>query len=246
MLTAVTIAATPVHFSIAKSNGALYAKHMIFSHIQTWIFDLDNTLYPRSMGVFDQIEAKMEAFMCRELSIDLAQAKSLRATYWREHGTTLNGLMRVHGIDPDPFLHEVHDIDLTHMSPDPGLGEMIADLPGRKIIYTNGSRQHAENISSWRGIRGAFDALFGIEDALYVPKPHKAAFDSIIARAQIDPTTAVMFEDEARNLEVPKQLGMATVLIGDQTTLPHIDHAHDDLTQFLQSHAPAPKNHAAQ
>lgn len=207
--------------------------------IAHWIFDLDNTLYPPSARLFDQIEIKMEAFIMRELALDSQSAKSLRADFWKKYGTTLAGLMEVHDVDPDPFLDEVHDIDVSALQPDPDLAQLISGLPGQKLIYTNGSRGHGRNVSTARGLFASFDAIFGIEDANYVPKPHKSAFDAIIAKAGIDPTRAMMVEDEPRNLIAPAQMGMTTVLVGPPDSGPHVHHSTQDLAQFLRDFAPA-------
>ena len=215
---------------------------MDLSHIEYWVFDLDNTLYPAEARLFDQIEARMEQFIMRELGIGTDAARKLRADFWHNHGTTLAGLMEVYGIDPDPFLQEVHDIDLAHLAPAPDLAAALFALPGYRAIYTNGSRQHGENVSSARGIRDAFHAIFGIEDAAYHPKPAASAFDHIIARAGIDPARAIMFEDDPRNLIVPARLGMVTVLVGAalpgtgaaDITDAHIHHHTADLAGFLQ------------
>ena len=210
-------------------------KTMTKPAITHWIFDLDNTLYPPAVRLFDQIEVKMEEFIMRELALDLNAAKSVRADFWQKYGTTLAGLMDVHNIDPDPFLYEVHDIDVSDLTPDPDLADSIAQLPGQKVIFTNGSRGHGVNISTARGIHHAFDAIFGIEDPNYVPKPHLSAFEAIIEKAGINPTQAMMIEDDPRNLEVPAALGMTTVLMGPHCDRPHVHHHAEDLAQFLRA-----------
>lgn len=210
-----------------------YARGMIKNSIHTWVFDLDNTLYPASVRLFDQIEAKMEAYMVRELGIDLAEAKRIRNDYWHNHGTTLEGLVQVHGIDPDPFLDEVHDIDHSLLPPSPELADAINALPGKKIIYTNGSRAHGHMVSTALGLRDCFSHIYGIEDAGYRPKPKAEAFEKVFKAAKIDPTAAAMFEDDPRNLKVPHDLGMMTVLIGEEPPAPHIHHSTQDLTDFL-------------
>jgi len=202
-------------------------------HIAHWIFDLDNTLYPPEIRLFDQIEAKMEHYITRELGLDSAAANDLRADFWHNHGTTLAGLMSVYNIDPDPFLTEVHDIDITAIPRDPVLADAISALPGQRLIYTNGSRWHGENISTARGVRPAFHAVYGIEDAGYVPKPHRDAFEAIVAKADIDPTRAVMIEDDPRNLKIPAEMGMTTILVGPPHDAPHIQHQTEDLAGLL-------------
>ncbi len=206
---------------------------MTLHAVSTWVFDLDNTLYPRSARLFDQIEAKMEAFICNFLTISVQEAKSLRSTYWSQYGTTLRGLMEVNGMEPEPFMKDVHDIDLSHLLIDDGLAKAITGLPGRKIVYTNGSRRHAERVLDARGLADCFDALYGVEHADYVPKPRAEAFQKIISKDGFDPQKAAMFEDEERNLEVPHSLGMGTILVGETRTAPYTQFETHDLTDFL-------------
>lgn len=206
----------------------------LFAHVETWVFDLDNTLYPPEIRLFDQIEAKMTAYVMRALGVDREKADWLRDSYWRAHGTTLAGLMREHALDPAPYLSEVHDIDLSAVAESLALRDAIAALPGRRIVYTNGSREHARRVTRALGLDGAFDALYGIEDANHAPKPGEAAFGAIFALDGLDPTRAAMFEDDPRNLAVPHRLGMRTVLVGPAEIAPHIHHQTDDLTEFLR------------
>ncbi|MCF6305464.1 MAG: pyrimidine 5'-nucleotidase, partial [Rhodobacteraceae bacterium] len=182
-----------------------------FSHITDWVFDLDHTLYPASSTLFLQLEAKMEAFLIRELAVDLPQAKKLRAEYWREHGTTLAGMMHHHGTDPVTYLDEVQDIDFSCLLPDPALATAIQNLPGRKIIYTNGSSGYAKNAVDALGLTGVFDGLYGIDHAGYISKPHKIAFERVFGSVNLDHKNAVMFEDDPRNLAVPHNMGLKTV-----------------------------------
>ena len=142
---------------------------MLTTLVKHWVFDLDNTLYPPHAQLFSQIEERMETFIMRELDIGLNEARHLRDAYWREHGTTLAGLMARHDIAPDPFLAEVHDIDLSHITHDPVLAQAIQALGAHRVIYTNGSRAHGENVSRARGLRDVFAAIYGIEDADYSP-----------------------------------------------------------------------------
>ncbi|MCB1354830.1 MAG: pyrimidine 5'-nucleotidase [Rhodobacteraceae bacterium] len=204
-----------------------------FSHVETWVFDLDNTLYPPEARLFDQIEQRMTDYVMRELGVDFEHANSLRARYWREHGTTLAGLMTVHGLEPDPYLAEVHDIDLSVIMASPALRDAIVALPGRKVIYTNGSREHARRVTRALGIDGIFDAVYGIEDADYLPKPDETAFARVFGRDGFETSRAAMFEDDPRNLAVPHALGMRTVLVGPGEPAPHIHHHTDDLADFL-------------
>ena len=210
---------------------------MPVSHIRHWVFDLDNTLYPASARLFDEIETRMEAFIMRELAIDLAAARALRARFWHSHGTTLAGLMEHHGVDPDHFLEEVHEIDLSPIRADTALASAIGALGGSRVIYTNGSRAHAERVSRARGVREHFHGVYGIEDAGFQPKPRREAFLSVFGRAGIEARAAVMFEDDPRNLVVPAELGMTTVLVGAADPQPHIHHQTNDLTGFLSESA---------
>ncbi|WP_136637109.1 pyrimidine 5'-nucleotidase [Pseudooceanicola onchidii] len=205
-----------------------------FSHVTTWVFDLDNTLYPPAARLFDQIEVRMTDWVMRTLGIDRAAADRLRSDYWRDHGTTLAGLMRNHGVDPGPYLHEVHDIDFSVLDPDPALAGAITALPGRKIIYTNGSAPYAERVIAARGLSGLFDAIYGVEHAGFHPKPDAQAFDTVFGLDRLDTARAAMFEDDPRNLAVPHAKGMKTVLVGPEPlTADHIHHHTDDLAGFL-------------
>ncbi len=208
-------------------------KHF-FDHIRTWVFDLDNTLYPPSQELFPQIEVKMTAFVMRALGVDEAMADQLRRDYWRDHGTTLAGLMRDHDIDPDGYLHEVHDISFDVLEPDPYLANLIQDLPGRRIVYTNGSAPYAVRVLEARGLDAAFDAIYGVEHAGYSPKPEAQAFERVFNLDGLSPETAAMFEDDPQNLAAPHAMGMRTVHVAP-TAAPadHIHHHTDNLNQFL-------------
>jgi putative hydrolase of the HAD superfamily len=206
-----------------------------FSHVTTWVFDLDNTLYPPAMRLFDQIEVKMTDWVMQALKVDRARADHLRAYYWQTYGTTLAGLMREHDVDPGPYLTEVHDIDFSVLSPDPDLALALARLPGRKIIYTNACAPYAEKVLLARGLEGQFDAIYGVEHAGFHPKPEAQAFAAVFAADGLDPARAAMFEDDARNLAVPHALGMQTVHVAPSPApADHIHHHTDDLTAFLQ------------
>lgn len=210
----------------------MVAKH--FAHVRTWVFDLDNTLYPPQVRLFDQIEALMRTYMARELGVDHPTADRLRAEYWATYGTTLAGLMAEHKVDPDHFLHEVHQIDFGVLPADPTLAARIDALPGRKIVYTNGARPYALNVLAARGLTGLFDEIYGIEHAGYRPKPERAAFETVFGRDQLDPETAAMFEDDPRNLAVPHAMGMQTVHVAPAPDpADHIHHHTDDLGAFL-------------
>jgi putative hydrolase of the HAD superfamily len=206
-----------------------------FSNIRTWVFDLDNTLYPPHMRLFDQIERKMVAWIIDFLGVSVDEANRLRKTYWEKHGTTLAGLMAEHGMPPEQFLIDVHDIDFSVLSPDPTLRAQIESLPGRKIIYTNGTAPYADAVSTARGLSGLFSDIYGVEHADYHPKPADAAFKKVFGTAGIDGTNAAMFEDEARNLAYPFTLGMKTVHIAPTPdTSDYITHHGPDLSGFLK------------
>ncbi|MBS0563526.1 MAG: pyrimidine 5'-nucleotidase [Proteobacteria bacterium] len=205
-----------------------------FRHVRTWVFDLDNTLYPPRMRLFDQIEVRMTAYVMRTLGVGRAEADRLRAHYWSSYGTTLAGLMREHAIDPDPYLAEVHEIDFSALAPDPALAAALAALPGRRIVYTNGSAPYAHRVIAARGLSGLFHAVYGIEHAGYRPKPERAAFETVFARDGVDPARAAMFEDDSRNLVAPHEMGMRTVLVAPAAeTGAHIHHHTAGLADFL-------------
>ena len=209
-----------------------------FSHVRHWVFDLDNTLYPPSARLFDQIEVKMTNYVMAQLGVDQAEADHLRSSYWRDHGTTLAGLMRDHDMDPLPYLDAVHDISLDHLEQDPALAARIDALPGKRIVYTNGSAPYAKRVLAARGLSGLFDGIYGVEDAEFRPKPERAAFDMVFEKAGIQTASAAMFEDDPRNLSAPHAMGMRTVYVapnplGEDHDSSHIHHQTDDLTGFL-------------
>ena len=220
----------------------------MFAHAKEWIFDLDNTLYPREAALFVQIDKRITGYVAKLTGLAPDEARILQKKFYREHGTTLARLMAEHGIDPLHYLTDVHDIDYSVLKPHPELGEVIAALPGRKHIFTNGDTRHAERTLAALGIEPHFDATFDIVAAGYEPKPRSIAFARFIDTHRLDPREAVMFEDMARNLEQAKKHGMATVLViplrgtdhgaedwefeghdGD-----HIDHVTDNLEAFLR------------
>ncbi|WGW03340.1 pyrimidine 5'-nucleotidase [Tropicibacter oceani] len=206
-----------------------------FSHVRHWVFDLDNTLYPPAARLFDQIEVKMTDFVMRATGATRDQANQLRKHYWATHGTTLAGLMREHDIDAEAYLEEVHDISFDALTPDPHLAEMIAALPGRKIVYTNGSAPYAAQVLRARGLDAAFDAIYGVENAGFAPKPERAAFETVFAQDGLDPALGAMFEDDLRNLAAPYDMGMRTVHVApDRQDAPHVHHHTSDLAGFLR------------
>ncbi|MEZ7813760.1 MAG: pyrimidine 5'-nucleotidase [Paracoccaceae bacterium] len=205
-----------------------------FSHITTWVFDLDNTLYPPKTNLFGLIEVRMTTWVMQALNVDEQRANYLRTHYWKTYGTTLAGLMREHNVDPSPYLTDVHDIALDRLSPDPLLAQRIKSLPGRRIIYTNGTADYATKVVAARGLAGLFDVIYGVEDADFLPKPEFGAFDLVFGKDGFDRSRAVMFEDDARNLKVPHQMGLKTVLINQALELaPYIDRQGPDLSDFL-------------
>lgn len=219
-----------------------------FRSVETWIFDLDNTLYPPRSNLFAQVDERMGRFIAALLSCDRIEARRLQKEYYRRYGTTLRGLMSEHGVDPHDFLAFVHDIDHSPIEPDPALGSALALLPGRKFVLTNGSRSHAEAVLGRLGIEEHFEDLFDIIAAEFEPKPARRPYESFLRLHGIEPSGAAMFEDLARNLEVPHELGMRTILVtGDPTeTDGHradweqsghgdsfVEYITDDLAQFL-------------
>ena len=218
-----------------------------FSEIDAWIFDLDNTLYPRSSNLFQQIDGRIRDYVRQLLNVSEDEAERIQKSFYREHGTTLRGLMLKHHVNPDEFLEFVHDIDHSVVQPDPALGQALLRLPGRKYIFTNGSRQHAEKIAERLGFPAHFTDIFDIVAANLVPKPERETYDRFVKRFQVAPERAAMFDDLTRNLLVPKAVGMATVLVVPPGTREvfhgeweyegrdddHIDFVTDDLARFI-------------
>ena len=210
----------------------MVAQH--FTDIRHWVFDLDNTLYPPSARLFDQIEVRMTAWVMRALNVDEAEANRLRTTYWRDYGTTLAGLMQVHGVDPVPYLEDVHQISMDQLKPDPKLAERIKALPGRRIVYTNGCEPYAKRVLAARGLLEVFDAVYGVEHAGYRPKPERAAFETVFAIDGVQAEIAAMFEDDSRNLAAPHAMGMRTIHVASTPEPQGFIHHHtDDLSDFL-------------
>ncbi|MBV7378701.1 pyrimidine 5'-nucleotidase [Maritimibacter dapengensis] len=205
-----------------------------FSHVTTWVFDLDNTLYPPEQGLFDQIEVLMTDWVMNALGVDRDEADRLRLHYWETYGTTLAGLMAEHDLDPVPYLDAVHDISFAPLVSDPDLAAQIGDLPGRRVIYTNATVPYAERVIEARGLSGLFDAIYGVEEAGYHAKPNRQAFETVFARDGFDPLAAAMFEDDPRNLAVPHAMGMQTVHVaGAPVPGAHIHHHTTNLSDFL-------------
>jgi putative hydrolase of the HAD superfamily len=218
-----------------------------FAPIDAWIFDLDNTLYPRHTNLYVQVDQRIRAFVAKLLDLAPDEAQRVQKDYYRRYGTTLRGLMVEHGIQPDGFLEYVHDIDHSPVEPNPRLAAAIARLPGKRYIMTNGSRPHAEKIAARLGITEHFDDIFDIVRAELLPKPNRETYDRFLAATGVRASAAAMFEDLARNLVVPQALGMATVLVipGTRTVItedwelegreaPHVEFLTDDLGEFLE------------
>lgn len=208
-----------------------------------WLFDLDNTLYPASCRLFDQVDRRMGAFVQAFLGLDDPQeARRIQKKYLREHGTTLRGLMDNHGLHPDDYLDYVHAIDVSPVQPDPALDRAIAALPGRKLIFTNGSEKHAVNILDRLGLGAHFEAIFDIAAADYLPKPDRRPYEMLRDRHAVDPARAVFFDDMPRNLAPAAEMGMTTVWVitdSEWATLGHtgdedfVHHRTEDLAGWL-------------
>ena len=203
----------PTDPPIARQTDDLTALADAFECVDTWVFDLDNPLYPPISNLFDQVDERMGAFIAELLSVDRVEARRVQKDYYIRHGTTLSGLIREHGIEPERFLDYVHDIDVSHLVADRELAAAIGALPGRRIIFTNGSRAHAENVTRQLEIEHLFEDVFDISAAEYVPKPNEEAYRRFLDRHLVVPERAAMFEDIARNLEIPHTLGMRTVWV---------------------------------
>ena len=216
-----------------------------------WVFDLDNTLYPASCDLFAQIDVRITEFVANYLKVEKPDARMLQKQYYRDHGTTLAGMMLHHQMPPKAFLDFVHDIDHSPLPVSSALRAAIDTLPGRKFVLTNGSVKHAKGVTEAMQIDDLFDGMFGIEEMNYQPKPHQSAFDTFIDLHGVDPKNAVFFEDLSRNLEPAHKMGFATVLVtsdkdwshepegarpagSDEDQPGYVDHVTDNLTGFLQ------------
>jgi putative hydrolase of the HAD superfamily len=220
-----------------------------FREVETWVFDLDNTLYPHALNLWQQIDDRIRAFIARFLDVTHDEAFRVQKDYYRRYGTTMRGLMAEHGLEPDDFLEFVHQIDHSPLEPNPALGAALEMLPGRKLILTNGTRKHAEAVMRRLAIHEHFEDVFDIIAAELEPKPLAQTYDRFLARHAVAPQKSAMFEDLARNLVVPHALGMTTVLVVPEKTrevfregwelegreAPHVDHVTEDLTGFLRA-----------
>ena len=214
--------------------------------VEVWLFDLDNTLYPAACNLFPQVERRMGEFICQHFGLDLPEAKALQKRLFREHGTTLRGLMSEHGIDAREFLDFVHDVDLSVIRQSPELDEALTQLPGRKLIFTNADQPYTERVLERMGVSHHFEGIFDIVASEYLPKPQPEPYDMLIERFRIDPQRTIFFEDSARNLEPAHARGMMTVWIehdqpwsrsgvDEDDVLPPWVHYHDhDLLSWLQ------------
>ena len=185
----------------------------LFNSIKYWIFDLDNTLYSGKTKVFEQVDKKMSKYISNKLNISVEEAKKIQKNYFYEYNTTLNGMIKNHKIDPDEFLDFVHDINIDFLQKDLALGKEIKKLEGKKIIFTNGSRKHAINVTKQIGIDQLFDDIFDIVDAEFIPKPLMEPYKKLVKKHKIDPKLCVLVEDIARNLKPAYEMGMKTVWI---------------------------------
>jgi putative hydrolase of the HAD superfamily len=218
-----------------------------FAHVDTWVFDLDNTLYPHHVNLWQQVDARINEFVASWLNVTGEEARRIQKDYYLRFGTTMRGMMTLHGVSADDYLAYVHRIDHSPLEPNPALGEAIAKLQGRKLILTNGSTDHVDAVLSRLGLNAHFDAVFDIIAANFEPKPARQTYEKFLSDHTVDPTKAAMFEDLARNLTVPHELGMTTVLVVPDGTrevvredwelagrdAAHVDHVTDDLTRFL-------------
>ena len=219
-----------------------------FGHVETWVFDLDNTLYPHHLNLWQQVDDRIRAFIADYLKVPPDQAFRIQKDYYKRYGTTMRGLMTEHGLDPDVYLDFVHRIDHSPLEPNPALGAALAQLPGRKLILTNGTRKHAEAVMARLAVREHFEDVFDIIAAELEPKPSPQTYERFLARHAVAAPRAAMFEDLARNLEAPHALGMTTVLVvpdGDREIVregwelegrdaDHVDHVTDDLAGFIE------------
>jgi putative hydrolase of the HAD superfamily len=214
--------------------------HAALRHIDCWVFDLDNSLYPSSANLFALIDVRMGEFIQQLLRCDAEEARRIQKLYFHEHGTTLAGLMRAHGVDPHEFLDYVHDIDLARISADPAVVDALDRLPGRKYVFTNGDEAYARRVLERLGLANAFDGLHDIHAMDYVPKPDPRSYAAMCERHAIDPASALFAEDMARNLRPAKALGMTTLWIDNgsergnhEADATFIDHTTHDIGIWL-------------
>lgn len=213
-----------------------------FAHVDDWVFDLDDTLYPRSIGLHNQMKQRVVLFIADHMKIDHAAAEAVHLDYYERYGATLQGLVELHGVAPGAFLDFIHDIDLSALTHNDELIAALQALPGRRMVFTNASRRHASSALRAMGMADLFDGICSIESSDFIGKPQRSAYQGFFAAHGIDPRRAAMFEDRPGNLLVPKQMGMRTVLVVeplvgtiDRDAQPdHVDDVIMNLTQFLR------------
>jgi putative hydrolase of the HAD superfamily len=206
------------------------------THIDTWLFDLDNTLYPAESGFMGQVEGRMTDFVAKVTDLPRDQAYVLQKKYLAEHGLTLRGLMLNHCVDPADFHALFHDLSLELLAQDPDLVSALAQLPGRRFIFTNADDRHAERVLAHLGLADLFDDVFHIHSFGFTPKPDPLGFQRMLDAHGLDPRATSFFEDSERNLKPAFDLGMTTVLVGPQaqhSTAPFVNHRTTKLTPFL-------------
>jgi putative hydrolase of the HAD superfamily len=218
-----------------------------FDEVATWVFDLDNTLYPHHLNLWQQVDERIRAYVADFLNVSKDEAFRVQKDYYKRYGTTMRGLMTEHGLDPDDYLEFVHQIDHSPLTPNPALGAALEKLPGRKLILTNGTRKHADAVMKKLAVHEHFEDVFDIVAAELEPKPAARTYERFLERHDVDPTKAAMFEDLARNLATPHALGMTTVLVvpeGQREVFregwelegrdaPHVDHVTENLSAFI-------------
>ena len=211
--------------------------------INTWIFDLDNTLYSADSGIFQQVHRLMGEFISKNLNMDMPEAKKLQSKYYKQHGTTLRGLMDNHGIDPDHFLDEVHRLDYSIVGSNKILNEELHKLQGRKIIYTNANKKHVIDVLDRINLTNFFDEIFDIKMANYIPKPELKPYKQIIDLFNIEPKSSAMFDDIAKNLVPAKKVNFTSVWIDAgyenfsddiEASKKYLDFQTRDLSLFLK------------
>ena len=211
---------------------------MSFEHIDTWLFDLDDTLYPEESGLMDLIRERITAFVMRITGLDEDEARIVQRGWFEAHGASLPGLLKEHDVSVEEFLLDIHDVPLDAVQPDPRLRAALERLPGRRFVFTNGSSGHAERVLERLGIADLFGGVFHIESGGLIPKPDPRTFEAVTERFDLDPTRTAFFEDTARNLKPAADLGMTTVLIGAHalaSQAPFVHHRAERLTPFLES-----------
>ncbi len=209
---------------------------MLRPDTDTWIFDLDDTLYPRASGLHEQMRMRVVRFIQELIGCDAEAAASLHAEYYHRYGTSMIGLSRHHGVQPMDFLAFVHEIDLAALDVTGVPADALAALPGRRLVFTNGSAAHARRILSHLRIDDLFDGICDIEACAFVGKPAREAYDAFLSRHEVDPLRSVFFDDREVNLRVPFDLGMQTVLIGDrgeENSFPHVHVCSSELGAIL-------------